>query len=349
VVNPANPHVLRPQLACAAFEQPLAPEDEAWFGEGVHDAVRDLVRADLLKPRGGRVFWAEREPPAPAVSLRSGSPVEYQLLGADSRAIGTVDGSRAFSVAHPGAIYVHQGRQYRVARLDLERHEAVLTETDDDEWTQTRSATDVAILGVDGRAVVGALSGFVGTVAVTSRITAYQRRSLGTGEVLEVVDLDLPAQHLETTACWFEVPRWCLDAAEVAPNRVGGAVHAVEHAFIGMLPRAAICDRWDVGGVSMADHPQTGEPTIFVYDGYAGGAGLAELAFGVAAPTLEAVAELVGDCPCEDGCPSCVQSPKCGNWNEHLDKAAALALLGVALGRRAPRLHRRPRPVGPRD
>jgi DEAD/DEAH box helicase domain-containing protein len=331
VVNPANPYVLRPQLACAAFEQPLAPSDERWFGDGLHDAVRDLVHADLLKPRDGRVYWAAREPPAPSVSLRSGSPVEYQLVGPDGRAIGSVDGSRVYSVAHPGAIYVHQGRQYRVAELDLDGHRAVVEETDADEWTQTRHDTDVEILSCTRAQMVGRLAVHVGSVAVSSQVTAYQRRALGTGEVIEVVGLDLPRQHLETTACWFEVPHGCFDVAGVAPNRVGGAVHAVEHAFIGMLPRAAICDRWDVGGVSMAIHPQVGEPTIFVYDGYQGGAGLAELAFAVAESTLAAVAELVGACPCEEGCPSCVQSPKCGNWNEYLDKAAAMALLRATL------------------
>ena len=166
---------------------------------------------------------------------------------------------------------------------------------------------------------------------MTHQVTAYQRRCLATGDVIEVVPLELPPQQLDTIACWFTISHELLMAAGIPAARVQGTVHAIEHGFIGMLPRAAICDRWDVGGVSMAVHPHTGLPTIFVYDGYDGGTGIADLAFAVAAETLDAVAELVATCPCDEGCPSCVQSPKCGNWNEYLDKAAALALLRLAL------------------
>jgi DEAD/DEAH box helicase domain-containing protein len=166
-------------------------------------------------------------------------------------------------------------------------------------------------------------------VEVTNQVVAYQRKRTSTNELIDVVDLDLPPQSLTTSAVWFTVPIEALVGDGVAPGRVLGTVHAAEHAAIGLLPLFTICDRWDVGGVSMALHPQTNEPTIFVYDGYPGGAGIADLAFDRVHEHLRAAGDLVAACPCDDGCPSCVQSPKCGNWNEYLDKAGAVRLLAL--------------------
>jgi DEAD/DEAH box helicase domain-containing protein len=166
---------------------------------------------------------------------------------------------------------------------------------------------------------------------VRQQVVAYQRKRISTRELIEVVPLDLPPQRLETRACWYTVGPEILAGVGVAPARTLGAVHAAEHTLIGLLPLFAICDRWDVGGVSMAVHPATGIPTIFVYDGYPGGAGIADLAFADLDRHISAAARLIHDCPCDDGCPSCVQSPKCGNWNEYLDKDAARRLL-EALG-----------------
>ncbi|HEX5615199.1 MAG TPA: Zn-binding domain-containing protein, partial [Acidimicrobiia bacterium] len=331
VVNPANPFVLRAQIACAAHELPLSHDDEAWFGPALDDVVRDLVHDDLLRARGGKMYWAGQEPPAPGVGLRSGSSVEFQLIDlTGERAIGTVDSARVFSAAHPGAMYLHQGRQFRVTRLDLHQHAAYLEQADDaDEYTQPRSETDIEIVAEDERAPQGGGIAHVGTVQVTTRVIAYQRKRISTNEVLETCELDLPDRTLVTRACWYTVPAETLASAGIAPAQVLGAVHAAEHGLIGMLPLFTICDRWDVGGVSMALHPQTGEPTIVVYDGYPGGAGIAELAFEARDRHATSTLELIGACPCDDGCPSCVQSPKCGNWNEYLDKRAAAALLHV--------------------
>ena len=335
VVNPENPFVLRPQVACAAHELPLTPDDEAYFGAGLDDAVRELVLADLLKPRLGRMFWAGREPPAPSVGLRSGSTVEYDLTEAGGEVIGTVDGSRVYHVAHPGAIYLHQGRQYRVERLDTTQQRAVLEPADDlDEHTQTREQTDLSIVGEERVVPIGPGRAHLGSVEVTSRVVAYQRKRSSTNEVIDVVDLDLPPETLRTRACWYTVPMSDLARTGLEPVRVLGTVHAAEHALIGLLPLFTICDRWDVGGVSMALHPATGEPTIFVYDGYPGGAGIAELAFERLHEHLVAAHELVSSCACDEGCPSCVQSPKCGNWNEYLDKEGAATLLGLLADQR---------------
>jgi DEAD/DEAH box helicase domain-containing protein len=330
VVNPDNPFVARAQISCAAHELPLTRRDEQFFGDVLDDSVRDLVLDDLLKPRDGRMFWAGREPPAPRVGLRSGSSLEYQLVDAEGRLVGTVDESRAFHVAHPGAIYLHQGRQYRVRELDTDHHVATLDAADDaDEFTQPREQTDITIASCDHHTPAGAGEAHLGSVTVVHDLVAYQRRRTSTNQVFDVVPLDFPPRELTTRACWYTVSLDVLLRAGIEPGQVIGAVHAAEHALIGLLPLFAICDRWDVGGVSMALHPQTGDPTIFVYDGYAGGAGIAELAFSELHRHVRAAHELVLGCPCDDGCPSCVQSPKCGNWNEYLDKRAAIMLLEV--------------------
>jgi DEAD/DEAH box helicase domain-containing protein len=331
VVNPQNPFVLRAQVACAAHELPLSPDDERWFGPGLDDAVRELVHADLLRPRRGAMYWAGDRPPARGVGLRTGSSIEYRLIDADEeRTIGTVDDARVFAVAHPGAVYLHQGRQYRVARLDTTEHVAALEPFDDaDEYTQARTETDIAIAAEDAFAALGGGIVHLGTVEVRTKVVAYQRKQVSTNDVIEVCELDLPERTLTTRACWYTLPAPVLRDAGIEPAQVIGAVHAAEHGLIGMLPLFTICDRWDVGGVSMPIHPETGAPTIFVYDGYPGGAGIAELAFDAAGRHVRATLDLLAACACDDGCPSCVQSPKCGNWNEYLDRHAAVALLRV--------------------
>ena len=330
VVNPQNPFVLRAQVACAAHEFPISPDDAQWFGDGLDDAVRDLVQADLLTPRGGRMYWSGPRAPAAGVGLRTGSSVEYKLIDAEEqRTIGTVDDARVFAVAHPGAVYLHQGRQYRVAKLDQRDHTAMLEPCDDDEYTMPRTQTDIAIVADEQSAQIGGSVVHLGEVEVRSHVIAYQRKQLATNRVIEVCDLDLPERALATRACWYTVPTEAMENAGIAPGRLLGTVHAAEHGLIGMLPLFTICDRWDVGGVSMAAHPQTGEPTIFVYDGYPGGAGIAEMAFDAAPRHVRATLDLVAACACDTGCPSCVQSPKCGNWNEYLDKGGAITLLGL--------------------
>jgi len=333
VVNPQNPFIVRAQVACAANEMPLTPDDERWFGAGLDDAVRDLVHADALTPRGGKMYWSGGHSPARGVGLRSGSSVEYRLLDVESeRTIGTVDDARVFAIAHPGAVYLHQGRQFRVDRLDCDEHIAMLEPYDDaDEYTQARTTTDITIVREDAFAPLGHAIVHLGTVEVRNQVVAFQRKQISTNAVIEVRDLDLPERALVTRACWYTIPAEIVDGAGIGPSEIVGAVHAAEHGLIGMLPLFTICDRWDVGGVSMALHPQTGQPTIFVYDGYPGGAGIAELAFEAAARHARATLDLIRACSCDDGCPSCVQSPKCGNWNEYLDKRAALALLGAMM------------------
>ena len=331
VVNPTNPFVLAPHVACAAYERPLEVADREVWGPELDEAVRALVQDDVLAVREGRVAYCGRGFPASSIGLRSGTSGEYRIVDPDGRMIGTVDEGRAFDSVHPGAIYLHQGQHYRVERLDLDDRAAWVAPADGAEWTEARTITDLAIASEEDCVRVGRARLSIGRVEVSQQVVGYQRRAAGSGEVLGRSNLDLPATRLATRAFWYTVHEDLLEDAGLAPRQVPGSLHAAEHAAIGMLPLFTICDRWDVGGVSTAFHGQTGEATIFIYDGYIGGAGIAELGFAAGRGHLDATLTAILGCPCEAGCPSCVQSPKCGNWNEPLDKHGAVALLSTFL------------------
>ena len=344
VVNPSNPFVLDAHLACAAFESPLTPGDEQWWDHSdLADGVRRLVVGDRLKLRVHRrrrrtevaevkAVWAARGYPSHDMGLRSGSSHELRIALADGTLVGTVDSGRACSIVHPGAIYLHQGRTYRVSELDLADAAAIVAPCEADEATQARSDTTISVLSDDLSRSVGRADLHLGTVEVTSQVTGYRRRNLRTGESLGLVELDLPPTSLITRSFWYVIDPALLAEAGVAVGAVPGTLHAAEHAAIGILPLFAICDRWDVGGVSIPWIDDTGGPTIFIHDAYPGGAGVAELGYGAADRHLAATLEVLQTCRCTDGCPSCVQSPKCGNLNEPLDKAGAIALLSTILG-----------------
>ncbi|MDQ1437356.1 MAG: box helicase protein [Acidimicrobiaceae bacterium] len=336
VINVSNPFVLDPHIACAAYERPLGPADEEFWGDDLDEAVARLVRDDRLVVRRGRAVHAGRPSPASTVSLRTGSNDEFRIVvgggaGESMRLVGTVEGARAFTSVHEGAIYLHQGQHYRVVRLDMDDRAAWVETADPDYYTQARSETDVRVLSAEQTVSVGRARLSIGAVEITEQVTGYRKKALGTGEVLGDVDLDLPPTVLTTRAFWYTVDERLLLQAGVVAASVPGTLHAAEHAGIGMLPLFTICDRWDVGGVSTAWQVDTGLPTIVIYDGYPGGAGIAELGFAAGRRHLEATLEAVAACPCERGCPSCVQSPKCGNLNEPLDKSGAIALLRAVL------------------
>ncbi len=335
VINPSNPFILDPHLACAAHEIPLRLGDERYWGDSLDDGVRRLVVDDQLRVRpGGRgpvATWAGRGVPAPRIGLRTGSAGEYRIVHTDGTLIGTVDDGRAHDLVHPGAVYLHRGRSYRVRELDLDVRRAVVEPDDGDEYTQTLSTINLQVLHADRSRRVGAATLWLGGVEVSSLVTGYQRREVRSSRIIAQESLDLPPSSLVTRAFWYTLPDALLEGAGIAPADIGGTLHAAEHAAIGVLPLFTICDRWDVGGVSIAHHPDTAEPTIFVYDGYPGGAGIAELGFEASRRHIGTTLEVIDGCPCADGCPSCVQSPKCGNGNEPLDKAGAARLLRTLL------------------
>ncbi len=332
VVNLANPWVLVPQLACAAYEAPLAPDDEVYWGDLLDDGVRHLVLEDRVKLRRGRAYWCGRGSPAPGLGLRSGAQDEFRIAEADGWQVGTVNGARALEAVHPGAIYLHQGQQYRVHQLDLVERVAVVAPVDTDEYTMARSELTVRVFGADHHRRVGRAEAAVGSLEVVSHVVGYERRDGRTREVLGREPLDLPPARLVTRGLWYTVDDAVLARARLDTGRLLGSLHALEHAAIGILPLFTICDRWDVGGVSTAWQADTERPTVVIYDGYPGGIGIADLAFAAAERHLAATRAVIERCRCHRGCPSCVQSPKCGNGNEPLDKPGALALLRAILG-----------------
>ncbi len=331
VINPANPYVLLPHLACAAYERPLTLDDERWWGDLLEDGVRRLVIDDQLRLRPKRdsvaAVWCGSGWPAHGVGLRSGFASEVRIVSADDELIGTVDLGRAPSQVHPGAIYLHQGRHWKVVSLDLDARRAVIEPHDGGEWTQPRTETHVRLAEIEQQRAVGRSRLGLGSIEVSSQVVGYRRRDTATGENLGTEDLDLPVQHLSTRAVWYTIDPAVLAAAKVGLADGPGTLHAVEHCAIGMLPLFTICDRWDVGGVSTMYQVDTGLPTIAIYDGYPGGAGIADLGYEAADRHLHTTLDALRSCDCPDGCPSCVQSPKCGNFNEPLDKAGAIRLL----------------------
>jgi DEAD/DEAH box helicase domain-containing protein len=333
VIDPSNPYVLRPHLACAAREHPMTSDETTFFGDAAPDAVAELVEEGILVERRGRLHHRAGPAPHRSIDIRSASGNLFLIVEADTGALlGTVDESRAFFQVHPGAIYLHQGEQYEVTELDLDRHVALVRASDADYYTQTRDTTDIEVLGVLAESKVGDTPMFFGNVRVTNQVVGFQRKMQGSGDVLDNVPLDLPAQRLDTRAVWWAVPDATIERAEVTPAALPGAAHAAEHAAIGLLPLVATCDRWDVGGVSTAFHEYTGSCAIFIYDGYPGGAGISERGFAAGERLLRATMEAILMCPCQSGCPSCVQSPKCGNGNDPLDKAGGAALIREMLG-----------------
>jgi DEAD/DEAH box helicase domain-containing protein len=335
VCDPTNVFVLAPQLCCAAVERPIRSDELASFGTGPADVplVRDVLDAlsarGVLRARPAGWFWTGRD--RPDVDLRgSGAPIAV-VEKASGSLIGTVDSGSAPSSVHPGAVYLHQSRTYVVDELDLAGG-AALVHAESPPWTTSpRDVTDIAVVHSVRSWQRGPLSVHVGTVDVTNQVVGYVRRHLGTGEFLDETPLDLPPRQLRTAATWYVLSQDALDSVGLPITAVPGAAHAAEHAAIGLLPLFATCDRWDIGGVSTALHPDTGEPTVFVYDGHAGGAGFAARGFEQFGPWLSATRSAVASCECRNGCPSCVQSPKCGNGNEPLDKAGAVTLLELVL------------------
>ncbi|MBX6389423.1 MAG: DEAD/DEAH box helicase [Frankia sp.] len=336
VFDPDNPYVLGPHLECAAAELPLTESDLALFGPAAQGVLDDLVRRGRLRRRPTGWYWTRRDRPDVDIRGVGGPPVRI-VESATGRLLGTVDAATSHATVHPGAVYLHQGASFLVEELDLDEAVAFVVAATPDWTTTARDRTEIRVVETTRSwPVDDDLAVHFGTVEVTSQVVGYQRRRITTGEILGMVPLDLPPRHLRTRGVWYVVSEQLLAAARIGPADVPGAVHAAEHAAIGLLPLFATCDRWDIGGVSTALHPDTGQTTVFVYDGHPGGAGFAERGFLRIAPWLRATRDAVAACECRTGCPSCVQSPKCGNGNEPLDKLAARRLLDAVLTRLDP-------------
>ncbi|MBC7229823.1 MAG: DEAD/DEAH box helicase [Actinobacteria bacterium] len=330
VIDRENPRILAAHLACAAYELPLREEDEEYFGPAMRPALEALEGEGALRRKGRIFYYARREAPAQDINLRSASGSLISIVESDTGSLlGTVEEATSFFHVHPGAIYLHQGESYLVEELDLERMVALVRGVQLDYYTNPMDNTDVSVLSEEkGRAAAtGACALHYGEVEVSTRVYAYQRRRMVTHEVLETLALDLPTQVLATRAVWYTLPPHRLAALGLDEYSLAGGLHALEHAAIAMLPLFAMCDRWDIGGMSTSGHPDTGQATVFIYDAYPGGVGISARGFEMASAHLRATREMVRSCRCKEGCPSCIHSPKCGSGNEPLNKQAALALL----------------------
>jgi DEAD/DEAH box helicase domain-containing protein len=336
VLDPDNPYVLEPHLCAAASELPLSESDLDLFGPSTRDLLPDLVRRGFLRRRPAGWYWTRRDKAADLADIRGAGGTPIQVVESRTgRLLGTVDEASAHTTVHEGAVYIHQGESYLVQTLDLDDSVALVEAADPDYSTTARDVTDIRIVERLRTTAWGEATLCYGTVEVTRQVVAYQMRRLQTGEMLGEKPLELPARTLRTRAVW-----WTLSESQIedlGDLDLAGSAHAAEHASIGLLPLYATCDRWDIGGVSTAVHPDTGLLTVFVYDGHEGGAGFAERGYADAAEWLRATSDAIAACECEAGCPSCIQSPKCGNGNDPLDKEGALRLLAELL-RHAPAL-----------
>ncbi|HUR75306.1 MAG TPA: DEAD/DEAH box helicase [Sporichthya sp.] len=337
VLDPDNPYVLAPHLCAAASEFPLTEADLDLFGPTADLVLPALTERGLLRRRPAGWFWTRRDPASALADIRGSGGAPVRMCEAETgRLLGTVDAGSSHSQAHEGAVYLHQGRQFLVRSLDLDESVALVEPAQTDYSTSAREVTDIAIVDPGRSRRWGAVEVWFGTVEVTNQVVSYLRKRLVSGEVIDETPLDLPPRHLRTRAVWWTVTPEAVAEAAVEIADLPGAAHAAEHASIGLLPLFATCDRWDIGGVSTALHPDTLLPTVFVYDGHPGGAGFAERGFAAAESWLRATRDAIASCECAAGCPSCVQSPKCGNGNNPLDKAGAVRLLDRVLADAVP-------------
>ena len=329
VIDPGNPYVLGPQLLCAATELPLTDaEVRAWNAEAVAET---LVDDGLLRRRASGYFPTPGVDPHPAVDIRGSSGGQIAILETDTgRLLGSADVGQATASVHPGAVYLHQGESYLVDSLDFEDGVAFVHTEDPGYTTFARELTDIAVTGPGERQTFGAITLGLVPVSVSNTVIGYLRRQLN-GEVIDFVELDMPTRTLDTKAVMCTITPEALQHNGIEALRIPGALHAAEHAAIGLLPLVASCDRGDIGGLSTAVGPVGGLPTIFVYDGYPGGAGFADRGFQQIATWWGATAAAIEACECPLGCPSCVQSPKCGSGNDPLDKLGAVRVLRLVL------------------
>ena len=328
ILDPDSPQIYAEHLVCAAHEAPLSEVDAPILGEQWRDYAEQLADAGYLRERAtGFVPSRADDYPAARVALRSASANSFVLIDTDSgEVLGSIEAERAYATVHPGAVYLHLGRSYHVLELDLDSGRALLQPFGGDYYTQTKRESMTYIERLHEQRDSHGVRLSFGAVVYSETVLGYQRKGLKDHEVIDFQALDLPTVEFQTRALWYELDA-LITAEQFPPELLLGALHALEHGQIAVLPLIAMCDRWDIGGLSTNAHPQTGGPTIFIYDGHPGGVGISRRGFDQFERLRGDAQRLIGECPCKDGCPSCVQSPKCGNLNEPLSKRGALELL----------------------
>ncbi|MGZ4239648.1 MAG: DEAD/DEAH box helicase, partial [Solirubrobacteraceae bacterium] len=328
ILDADSPEIYAEHLLCAAHEAPLSEEDAPILGPQWRSYAEELSEAGFLRERvTGFVPRRADDYPAARVALRSASADSFLLIDASSgEVLGTVEAARAYATIHEGAVYLHLGRSYIVLELDLASHRAVLEPFDGDYFTQAKRESMTFIERLHEQRTTHGVTLSFGQVVYSETVLGYQRKGLQDHEVIDFNALDLPTVEFPTRALWYELDE-LIAAQPFAAEQLLGALHALEHGQIAVLPLIAMCDRWDIGGLSTNLHPQTGGPTIFIYDGHPGGVGITRRGFDQFERLVNDANRLISECPCQSGCPSCVQSPKCGNLNEPLSKSGALELL----------------------
>ncbi|MSP12712.1 MAG: DEAD/DEAH box helicase [Chloroflexi bacterium] len=336
LIDEDNIYILQDHLPCAAYEYPLShdaafnmQDDTALFGPGFEAAMIHLEEAELMAYRDGRWYWQGQDYPAQKVNIRSESGEAYALLdiGQGNRLLEEIDASTAAFRIHPGAVYLHQGESYLVQSLDTRRRVALAQLTEGNWYTQPTEVNNVRIVGESVAKPAGATTVHLGHVRVFSQVVGYRRLQQFTEEVLSTESLAMPPTTYDTVAIWWDISADVVQQMRDTELDPAGGLHAAEHAAIGLLPLFAMCDRWDIGGLSTLVHPDSGLAQVFIYDGHPGGIGLAECGYQQIETLWSATLDHVRNCPCAAGCPSCIQSPKCGNNNMTLDKASAIFLL----------------------
>ncbi|HVD38252.1 MAG TPA: DEAD/DEAH box helicase [Solirubrobacterales bacterium] len=331
ILDHGNEQIAARHLIAAAYELPLSDEDDEVFGPEWRGRAERLLEAGELRGVGGKLMPRRAEFVANRIPLRSASADSVAVIERDAgEMLGLVEAERAFTTVHPGAVYLHLGRSYEVERLDVEERRAIVSAFDGDWYTRPKKETEIYIERVhEQREVAGVQLNF-GKVSVTEQVIAFQRVSVSDQEPIDIVALELPEQNFVTQALWYVLPDPL--SRKLPTEALLGSLHATEHSQIAVLPLIAMCDRWDIGGLSTNVHFQTGRSTIFIYDGHPGGVGITKRGYEQFERLLGDAERLIAECPCESGCPSCVQSPKCGNLNEPLHKAGALELMGLMRG-----------------
>jgi len=334
-VTMENPYILGPHLLAAAHEAPLDADDEEYFGPAYRDVAKAMMEARALASSGGRLVYVGGDNPARNISLRSASSETVLIADDEGELIGTAEATRAPSELHPGATYLHRGTAYEVESLDLQLHRATARRVPNRYYTRPRVETDVEVLEeIEQRDLANGASLRWGRVRTTDSVTYFKKVRVADDKEVGVYPLDLPDVILETQALWVTLPPLPREARPSFES-FGGALHAGEHSMIGLLPLFAMCDRADIGGLSTPVHRQSRLPTVFVYDGYPGGVGISRRGYDAFESLARDTLGVITRCPCKKGCPACIQSPKCGNWNEPLSKDGAVSLLRFLLGQTA--------------
>jgi DEAD/DEAH box helicase domain-containing protein len=335
LINPENPYILQAHLACAAWEMPLSQRDETHFGQAMQGAIAEMEKQSLLRQRSGKWYYPpDISYPAQSINIRSTSGQNYSIVDtATNSLLETIESGQAFSQVHTGAIYLHQGDTYLVTRLDLEKRTAYVEAADVPYYTRASELSDLRIIKETHRQTCGITTVSLGEVEVNSSIIGFRKKAQLTEEIIGEEPLDLPPQIFNTISLWFDLPAAGISRIAKTGLDFAGGIHAVEHAAISILPLFALCDRNDIGGVSTPFHGDTGKAQIFIHDAHPGGIGIAEKGYEMIKDLWEATYQIISECPCQDGCPSCIQSPKCGNNNQPLDKKASVILLEELTGR----------------